>query len=110
MTKFLHADSIQLLVVLCILACPHSIQAQRPDAGLGPADESIESVQAPRSSDFGRHSYDRPQRIASNAPPKAIGSIPGQAVLAGATLQLDISEYFHDPDVNGRRKCHTSGH
>ncbi|WP_420461544.1 Ig-like domain-containing protein [Candidatus Palauibacter sp.] len=33
-----------------------------------------------------------------NRPPAAVGTIPGQEIILGDTLRLDVAEYFADPD------------
>ena len=40
--------------------------------------------------------------VTANTPPTAVGSIPAQAVIAGFTRTVDVSQYFSDPDVAGR--------
>ena len=42
--------------------------------------------------------------VTRNTPPTAVGPIPAQAVIAGFTRTVDVSSYFSDPDVAGRRR------
>ena len=40
--------------------------------------------------------------VTANTGPQRVGSIPAQAVIAGGTRTVDVSQYFSDPDVAGR--------
>lgn len=98
MTKLMQPAAKPCYAVLCMLMVPQSTQAQKLDVANGIADNMLESVRHQGSHNVARLQYGRVEGKLSGGPPVAIGTVPGQMVRVGNTLELDVSDYFHDPD------------